>query len=189
MIGQHSQWRLSTKYNSQSINTINWYQVELKTPWDTRHYSTVLSGLTMSKNPLIMLLDKGISIIHHHQLQAADIHPSKSFTPTYGLTFASFTDDVGVVDKKTRKCKITQVTWMHTSSYRELYTTLAQNCKRVSCMTILDRIKKLNSLNSWLNLGTQWEKHQQCSCMLHIHTTALMSMRRSTYKDAFVSIE
>jgi hypothetical protein len=29
-------------------------------------------------------------------------HPTKTFTPPYGLTFASFTDDVGVVDKKTR---------------------------------------------------------------------------------------
>jgi hypothetical protein len=29
-------------------------------------------------------------------------HPTTKFTPLYGLTFASFTDDVGVVDKKTR---------------------------------------------------------------------------------------
>ncbi len=33
-------------------------------------------------------------------------HPTKIFTLPYGLTFASFTDDVGVVDKKTRKRKI-----------------------------------------------------------------------------------
>ncbi len=29
-------------------------------------------------------------------------HPIKKITPLYGLTFASFTDDVGVVDKKTK---------------------------------------------------------------------------------------
>jgi hypothetical protein len=29
-------------------------------------------------------------------------HPTKKFTPPYGLLFTSFTDDVGVVDKKTR---------------------------------------------------------------------------------------
>jgi hypothetical protein len=29
-------------------------------------------------------------------------HPTRKFTPSYGLTFASFTDDVGVVDKKTK---------------------------------------------------------------------------------------
>jgi hypothetical protein len=29
-------------------------------------------------------------------------HPTIKFTPPYGLTFASFTDDVGVVDKKTK---------------------------------------------------------------------------------------
>jgi hypothetical protein len=29
-------------------------------------------------------------------------HPTRIFTPPYGLTFASFTDDVGVVDKKTK---------------------------------------------------------------------------------------
>ncbi len=34
----------------------------------------------------------------------------------------------------------------------------------------------------------QQENHQQCSCMPHIRTTALMSMRQSTYKDVMVSI-
>jgi hypothetical protein len=29
-------------------------------------------------------------------------HPTKKFTPPYGLRFANFTDDVGVVDKKAR---------------------------------------------------------------------------------------
>jgi hypothetical protein len=29
-------------------------------------------------------------------------HPTRIFTPPYGLTFASFTDDVGVVDTKTK---------------------------------------------------------------------------------------
>ena len=33
-------------------------------------------------------------------------HQTKKFTPPYGLTFTSFTDDVGVVDKKTRTRKI-----------------------------------------------------------------------------------
>jgi hypothetical protein len=55
----------------------------------------------MSKNPSINLLDKYISITYHHQLPAADIQQQK-FAPPHGLTFASFTDDVGVVDKKTR---------------------------------------------------------------------------------------
>jgi hypothetical protein len=31
-------------------------------------------------------------------------HPTRIFAPPYGLTFASFTDDVGVVDKKTKTC-------------------------------------------------------------------------------------
>jgi hypothetical protein len=35
-------------------------------------------------------------------------------------------------------------------------------------------------------LGTQQENHQKCSCMPHIYTTALMSTRRSTYKDVTV---
>jgi hypothetical protein len=29
-------------------------------------------------------------------------HPTRKFTPQYGLTFTSFTDDVGVVNKKTK---------------------------------------------------------------------------------------
>jgi hypothetical protein len=29
-------------------------------------------------------------------------HPTRIFTPPYGLSFASFTDDVGVVDNKTK---------------------------------------------------------------------------------------
>jgi hypothetical protein len=29
-------------------------------------------------------------------------HPTRKFTSLYGLTFASFTDDVGIVDKKTK---------------------------------------------------------------------------------------
>jgi hypothetical protein len=29
-------------------------------------------------------------------------HPTRKFTPSYGLAFASFTDDVGVVDKKAK---------------------------------------------------------------------------------------
>jgi hypothetical protein len=33
-------------------------------------------------------------------------HPTRKFTPLYGFTFASFTDDVGVVDKKTKTCAI-----------------------------------------------------------------------------------
>ncbi len=33
-------------------------------------------------------------------------HLTRKFTPLYGLTFASFTDDVGVVDKKTKTCTI-----------------------------------------------------------------------------------
>ncbi len=33
-------------------------------------------------------------------------HPTRKFTPAYGLTFTSFTDDVGVVDKKTKTCAI-----------------------------------------------------------------------------------
>jgi hypothetical protein len=33
-------------------------------------------------------------------------HPTRIFTPPFGLTFASFTDDVGVADKKTRTCTI-----------------------------------------------------------------------------------
>jgi hypothetical protein len=57
-------------------------------------------GLTTSKTPSIDLLDKYSSIIYHHQLLAADI--KKKHTPLYGLTFTSFTDDVGVVDMKTR---------------------------------------------------------------------------------------
>jgi hypothetical protein len=48
-----------------------------------------------------MLLDKYISVIHCHQLQPADIQ-QKKITTAYGLTFASFTNDIGVVDKKTR---------------------------------------------------------------------------------------
>ncbi len=60
----------------------------------------MLSGLTTSKTPSIDLLDKYISIIHHNRLLAADIQQQK-ITPLYGLTFTNFTDDVGVVDKKT----------------------------------------------------------------------------------------
>ena len=59
----------------------------------------------MSKTPSINLLDKYISITYHHQLPAADIQQQK-FAPPHGLTFASFTDDVGVVDKKTKTCAI-----------------------------------------------------------------------------------
>ncbi len=33
-------------------------------------------------------------------------HPTRKITPPYGLTFASFTDDVGVVDKRTKTCAI-----------------------------------------------------------------------------------
>jgi hypothetical protein len=33
-------------------------------------------------------------------------HPTRKFTPPYGLTFASFTDAVGVVDNKTKTCTI-----------------------------------------------------------------------------------
>ncbi len=33
-------------------------------------------------------------------------HPTKKITPLYGLTFVSFTDDVEVIDKKTRTCTI-----------------------------------------------------------------------------------
>jgi hypothetical protein len=29
-------------------------------------------------------------------------HPTRKITPPYGLTFSSFTDDVGVVEKKTK---------------------------------------------------------------------------------------
>jgi hypothetical protein len=43
-------------------------------------------------------------------------------------------------------------------------------------------------LIEFLTQGMQQENHQQCSCMPHIHTTALMSMRQSTYKDVTVSI-
>jgi hypothetical protein len=38
-------------------------------------------------------------IVYHHQLLAS---PTRKFTPPYELTFPSFTDDVGVVDKKTK---------------------------------------------------------------------------------------
>jgi hypothetical protein len=70
---------------------------------NTLGYPTLINcavGLTTSKIPSINLLDKYISIIYHHQLLAADI--KKKITPLYGLTFTSFTDDVGVVDMKTR---------------------------------------------------------------------------------------
>jgi hypothetical protein len=33
-------------------------------------------------------------------------HPTRIFTPLYGLTFTKFTDDVGVVDKKTKTLTI-----------------------------------------------------------------------------------
>jgi hypothetical protein len=33
-------------------------------------------------------------------------HQTKKFTPPYGLTFTSFTDDVGVEEKKTKTCTI-----------------------------------------------------------------------------------
>jgi hypothetical protein len=61
----------------------------------------VLSGLTTSKTPSIGLLDNNILIVYNHQLLETD-NPTKKFTPPYGLTFPSFTDDVGVVDKKTK---------------------------------------------------------------------------------------
>ncbi len=60
----------------------------------------MLSGLTTSKTPLIGLLDKYILIIHHYQLLAADIQQENH--TTIWITFASFTGDVGVVDKKTK---------------------------------------------------------------------------------------
>ena len=78
-----------------------------------------------------MLLDKYISVIHCHQLQPADIQ-QKKITTAYGLTFASFTDDVGVVDKKT---KTRMIDTGHMNGYL-IIPGLAQNCKRVSSMTI-----------------------------------------------------
>jgi hypothetical protein len=51
-----------------------------------------------------MLLDRYILIIYHHQLLAADIQQKN--TPPYGLTFPSFTDNSGVIDKKTKTCMI-----------------------------------------------------------------------------------
>jgi hypothetical protein len=49
---------------------------------------------------LIGLLDKYLSIVYHHQLLAADIQLENH--TTVWITLASFTDDVGVVDKKTK---------------------------------------------------------------------------------------
>ncbi len=32
--------------------------------------------------------------------------PTRKFTPLYGLTLASFTDDIGFLDKKTKTCAV-----------------------------------------------------------------------------------
>ncbi len=61
----------------------------------------MLSGLATSKTPSIGLLDKkNLDCISPSTPSSR--HPTRKFTPPYGLTLASFTDDVGIVDKKTK---------------------------------------------------------------------------------------
>ncbi len=64
----------------------------------------MLGGLTTSKNPFLVyktnISQSYITITPSSRLK------TKKFTPPYGLTFASFTDDVGVLDKKTKTSMI-----------------------------------------------------------------------------------
>jgi hypothetical protein len=63
-------------------------------------------------------------------------HPTRILTPPYGLTFKSFTDDVGVVDKKTKTYTINAG---HMNGYLiipGIVYHLSTNCKRVSRMTL-----------------------------------------------------
>ncbi len=60
----------------------------------------MLSGLTMPKTPSIGLQDNYLNRISPSTPSSR--HQTKKLTPPYGLTFASITDNVGFVDKKTK---------------------------------------------------------------------------------------
>ncbi len=70
----------------------------------TLEYPTVISCAEWTnyvKNPFNRFT-RQIYLDHTSPSTPSSRHPTRIFTPLYGLTFLSFTDDVGVVDKKTK---------------------------------------------------------------------------------------
>ncbi len=105
-------------------------------------------------------------------------HPTKKFTPPYGLTFASFTDDVGFVD--TRRQKTRTVEAGHMNGYLIIPGIVYHLSTKLQKGVMHDHLgqdRKVELIEFLTQFGYATRKSPKCSCMPHIHTTALMSMR------------
>jgi hypothetical protein len=104
MKNHNKQVKFTVKYIYQEQPTIEKYNKLITSGTDnTLGYSTVINCAEWTnymKNPFNWLT-RQLYLNRISPSTPSSRHPTKIFIPLYGLTFASFTDDVGVVDTKT----------------------------------------------------------------------------------------
>jgi hypothetical protein len=106
----HNDWPMHTTiFIYQEQPTIEKYKSVISSKTDnTLGYPTVINCAEWTNyvKKSFNWFTRQIYLDHISPSTPSSRHPTKKFTPPYGLTFTSFTDDVGVVDKKTKTCMI-----------------------------------------------------------------------------------
>ncbi len=114
-------------------------------------------------------------------------HPTRKFIPPYGLTFASFTDDVGVVDTKT---KTSTIKAGHMNGYLIIPGTVYHLSTKLQKGVTHNRLRqdievKLIEFMTQFWVCNKKITNSAAACRTY---TLLLWLRWSTYKDVTVSM-